>query len=235
MFKRKLIALGYPSIEGFNEEDDTNFRNLVVWLEDIKIRHYKIDERKNLRATESPDWNTSLEEYLKDLNCIVDIKKRQEVCDWLLGYAVRCCYGDNLDKYKCGSTSDNSLQNLDFEGEEFKNGVQSLAVLLHISPHTDPKILLKAINLVIQENYTKSALENIKRNEDSKKVTLPLEKVTLGFDTDNIINAETAKILRLLHIKELRSLQTEINEAIVKIQGLTANPKTDTKLGKVGK
>lgn len=82
-----------------------------------------------------------------------------------------------------------------------------------------------------------------------------MEKVTLGFETDSkffiidksylvfiyshkyldIINDETAKILRLLHIKELRSLQTEINEAIVKIQGLTANPKTDTKLGKVGK
>jgi len=45
---------------------------------------------------------------------------------------------------------------------------------------------------------------------------------------------EAAKILRLLHIRELRELQTLANEAIIAVQTLTANPKTDTKLGKVG-
>jgi len=45
---------------------------------------------------------------------------------------------------------------------------------------------------------------------------------------------EAAKILRLLHIRELRELQTLANEAIIAVQKLTANPKTDTKLGKVG-
>ena len=48
------------------------------------------------------------------------------------------------------------------------------------------------------------------------------------------ISAEAAKILRLLHIRDLRELQTQINLAIVKVQALIANPKTDTKLGKVG-
>lgn len=51
---------------------------------------------------------------------------------------------------------------------------------------------------------------------------------------DKTVN-DAAKILRLLHIKELRELQTQINEAIVCIQAITANPKTDTKLGKVGR
>ena len=49
------------------------------------------------------------------------------------------------------------------------------------------------------------------------------------------ISAEAAKILRLLHIRELRELQNQINQAIVKVQALIANPKTDTRLGKVGK
>ena len=48
------------------------------------------------------------------------------------------------------------------------------------------------------------------------------------------ISAEAAKILRLLHIRELRELQTQINQAIVKVQAIVANPKTDTRLGKVG-
>ena len=51
--------------------------------------------------------------------------------------------------------------------------------------------------------------------------------------SDNVIN-EAAKILRLLYIKDLRILQTKINEIIVSVQNITANPKTDTSLGKVG-
>lgn len=47
--------------------------------------------------------------------------------------------------------------------------------------------------------------------------------------------SEAAKVLRLLHIKELRNLQTSINELIVAVQTVTANPKTDQSLGKVGK
>ena len=42
------------------------------------------------------------------------------------------------------------------------------------------------------------------------------------------------KILRYLFIHDLRDLQTKVNEAIVAVQSLTADPKTDTKLGKVG-
>lgn len=46
---------------------------------------------------------------------------------------------------------------------------------------------------------------------------------------------EAAQILRLLHIEELRELQTKINEAIVAVQAIIANPKTDHRLGKVGR
>jgi RLL motif-containing protein 1 len=56
----------------------------------------------------------------------------------------------------------------------------------------------------------------------------------LRFLKDKALN-EAAKILRLLHIKELRELQTRINETIVNIQKITANPKTDSSLGRVGK
>ena len=51
---------------------------------------------------------------------------------------------------------------------------------------------------------------------------------------DSAVN-EAAKILRLLHLHELRDLQTQINKAIVLVQRQTANPKTDQSLGKVGR
>ena len=53
------------------------------------------------------------------------------------------------------------------------------------------------------------------------------------FITDSAVN-EAAKIIRLLHVTELRELQTRINEAIVAVQTITANPKTDQSLGRVG-
>lgn len=51
---------------------------------------------------------------------------------------------------------------------------------------------------------------------------------------DAVLN-EAAQILRLLHIEELRELQTKINEAIVAVQAIIADPKTDHRLGKVGR
>lgn len=88
-------------------------------------------------------------------------------------------------------------------------------------------------------------------------IPVTLDKHTLGFDTggeqiflilteffqlepkidvfsDATLN-EAAQILRLLHIEELRELQTKINEAIVAVQAIIADPKTDHRLGKVGR
>lgn len=36
--------------------DETQYRNCIVWLEDQKIRHYKIEDRGNLRNIPSSDW-----------------------------------------------------------------------------------------------------------------------------------------------------------------------------------
>lgn len=42
-------------------------------------------------------------------------------------------------------------------------------------------------------------------------------------------------VMDLLFVSELRTLQTSINEALVAVQQITADPKTDTALGKVGR
>ena len=66
-------------------------------------------------------------------------------------------------------------------------------------------------------------------------VSLMTSDDKFGFDiSDKDVN-EAAKILRLLHSKEMRRLQTGINECIANIQSMTANPKTDTRLGQVGR
>ncbi|MEQ2196785.1 hypothetical protein XENOCAPTIV_012712 [Xenoophorus captivus] len=196
--------------------DETQFRNCIVWLEDQKIRHYKIEDRGNLRNIPSLDWPKAFE---KDLNCPFGVQEKKEALDWLLGLAVRYEYGDNVEKYRdCPTlaTSANSdkavdpLINLDSNSPDFKAGVTALANILKIQRHDDYLVMLKG-------------------------VPVALGKHVLGFDTGDATLNEAAQILRLLHIEELRELQTKINEAIVAVQAIIADPKTDHRLGKVGR
>lgn len=64
-----------------------------------------------------------------------------------------------------------------------------------------------------------------------------MASMALGSDFITYVDTvdTVARCLRLLYIQDLRNLQTKINETIVSVQNITANPKTDTKLGKVGK
>ncbi|XP_051283987.1 RNA transcription, translation and transport factor protein [Dicentrarchus labrax] len=242
MFRRKLTALDYHNPIGFDCKDETQFRNCIVWLEDQKIRHYKIEDRGNLRNIPSSDWPQAYQKYLQDVSCPFGFQERQEALDWLLGLAVRYEYGDNVDKYKnCepfAASGDSAkavdpLVNLDSNSPDFKAGVTALSNILKIQRHDDYLVMLKAIRILIQERLSPEAITRASQNREGIPVTL--DKHILGFDTGDATLNEAAQILRLLHIEELRELQTKINEAIVAVQSIIADPKTDHRLGKVGR
>lgn len=241
MFKRKLTALDYHNPAQFDCKDETQFRNCIVWLEDQKIRHYKIEDRGNLRNIPSSDWPQAYQKYLQDVSCPFQAQERQEALDWLLGLAVRYEYGDNVEKYKkcepLAATNSNKavdpLINLDSDSPEFKAGVTALANILKIQRHDDYLVMLKAIRILIQERLSPEAIT--KANQNTEGIPVALDKHILGFDTGDATLNEAAQILRLLHIEELRELQTKINEAIVAVQAIIADPKTDHRLGKVGR
>uniref|UniRef100_A0A4W6BYA0 RNA transcription, translation and transport factor protein n=1 Tax=Lates calcarifer TaxID=8187 RepID=A0A4W6BYA0_LATCA len=236
MFRRKLTALDYHNPDGFDCKDETQFRNCIVWLEDQKIRHYKIEDRGNLRNIPSSDWPKAYQKYLQDVNCPFGVQERQEAVDWLLGLAVRYEYGDNVEKYKncqplaASGNSDKTadpLVNLDSNSPDFKAGVMALANILKIQRHDDYLVMLKVRLHCMLFLCIKIFLLN--------GVPVALDKHILGFDTGDATLNEAAQILRLLHIEELRELQTKINEAIVAVQAIIADPKTDHRLGKVGR
>ncbi|XP_052437037.1 RNA transcription, translation and transport factor protein [Carassius gibelio] len=242
MFRRKLTSLEYHNPTGFDCKDDTEFKNFIVWLEDQKIRNYKIEDRGNLRNITSSDWPKHFEKYLQDVNCPFSTQERQETVDWLLGLAVRFEYGDNVEKYRnCKPVTEASdvqksadpLINLDSNNPDFKAGVLGLANLLKIQRHDDYLVMLKAIGILIQERLTPDAIAKASKAKEGLPVAL--DKHILGFDTGDATLNEAARVLRLLHIEELRELQTKINEAIVAVQAIIADPKTDHRLGKVGR
>ncbi|XP_064860189.1 RNA transcription, translation and transport factor protein-like isoform X1 [Oncorhynchus nerka] len=196
MFRRKLTALDYHNPSGFDCKDETEFRNFIVWLEDQKIRHYKIEERGNLRNIPSSGWPKSFEQYLQDVNCPFTVEERQESVDWLLGLAVRLEYGDNgspVEKYKnCplatateAAKPSDPLIHLDSSNPDFKAGVLGLASLLKIQRHDDYLVMLKAIRILIQERLTPEAIA--KASQSKEGLPVALDKHILGFDTGGLL------------------------------------------------
>lgn len=57
----------------------------------------------------------------------------------------------------------------------------------------------------------------------------------LGFSTGDSAVDLAATVLRMLYIKDMRGLQDQIDAAIVGMQEITADPKTDAAAGKVGR
>jgi len=145
-FKRKLLALNYPDPEKFDSSNQSAYRGLVVWLEDQKIRHYKIDDRGSLRDIGSDSWPAAFHQYLSDLACPIMSGSTGEILDWLLGCAVRFEYAEKLEAYNKQTkefvrqtrteqpkiVSSNPLDNLDFSTPEFRAGVEALAGSLKV-------------------------------------------------------------------------------------------------------
>ena len=191
--------------------------------------------------------------------------QRTATLDWLLGVALRYDYADAAESQpdlRRGLTAvapglatptatPTSAQHpssaggkspLDFDPTDatFRAGVEALAKIVKVTPHPDPAVLLEAVRLVIQEKLSPQALEAAeKRTEEGKgrKATkrYDITPRECGFEMDDPALAEAAKVLRLLHLQELRRLQTHVNEMIVAVQALTADPKTDQSLGQVGR
>nr|SVE76562.1 EOG090X0ARU [Daphnia longispina] len=240
MFKRKLQALGFPNPDTLNTADEKQFRSTIVWLEDQKIRRYKIEERESLRNTTAEQWNQVFEQYLKDLDCPFANGSRPEVLDWLLGLAVQFEFNEKPESYTSSpkiqqqtSQKLNPLDNLDFGSEDFKIGINELASLLQVQKHPDHLITLEGICNVIQEKLSQDSLKDALKPKKSGNL-VQLDNMSFGWDIKSPNVSSAANVLRYLFIHDLRDLQTKINECLVSVQALTANPKTDTKLGKVG-
>lgn len=254
MFSRKLKALEHPNPESFALNDEAGVRNLVIWLEDQKIRFYKIEDRVALREINNPGWVTALKKYLSDLGCPVkNLSQKAAVVNWMLSYAIRLDYADNasdLNKKHSERDARKHAADVDMHGgmsditgddPDLKAGVMSLAKLLGMPDHPDHTVVLQAVSRFVETRLSDEAIA-ISRSEAAKKKPklkeidfMPLNKTSLGFDVNDSAINEAAKIIRLLQIHELRELQTRINQAIVSVQRVTANPKTDQSLGRVGR
>ena len=132
----------------------------------------------------------------------------------------------------------NPLDNLDFASDDFKKGTEQLAEYLKVPLHPNHLMTLKAICKLIQSKYSTDGREQTltgKQTKFARVAPMKLDDLNLGFASGDKILDKAMKVMRLLYINDLRQLQTAINRTIVRVQSVTANPKTDTALGKIGR
>merc|ERR1712071_469092 len=231
--KRKLFAVGYhdPDVDVV---DGKNLRNLVVWLEDRIIRYYKVEDRTVLRDTDSAAWEEAFAGYLADLGSPWKPSDNAPVVvDWLLTYAVHTVAEDDSGKFRsmtgakvaaATAPKGNPFPGVDFQSEAFKKTISQVGTILSLPKHPDHMVMLSGAALLAKERLSVAALKKAKETESGKAKPFPLGERGLLYDTGDKVMNTAYQVMRLRHIADLRDLQTNINETIVAVQNITANP-----------
>lgn len=97
------LLIGYMVFLNFFEKsflDRKVFASTILWLEDQKIRTYKIEDRENLRRIDNLQaWEEAYTQYKNDLG-MPPFETPLEDLSWLLSYAIRLEFLDDPETYK---------------------------------------------------------------------------------------------------------------------------------------
>eukprot|EP00397_Hematodinium_sp_SG-2012_P055144 GEMP01067060.1.p1 GENE.GEMP01067060.1~~GEMP01067060.1.p1 ORF type:complete len:222 (+),score=49.23 GEMP01067060.1:135-800(+) len=206
-------------------------------LEEEKIRLLEKKDRQRLHKFDKT-WHRALLEYCKDIglkfnpddwNFDANAHLRLEVLDGLLSLAVHDIYQDKTDAADIKMPPAEAAM----EGAErqFTALIPALNRIftawgLPLLPDDAKDDDIYAGLLCVQSRVGKS---------EGQKLTNELEHLPLGIDTDDAEVNRMVGVLRVLHGQELRKLQCNINDILTQLQDLTADPKTDSRLGRVGR
>lgn len=282
-----LEALGYAKGAPPLDLNDKAFRELVVWLEDTKIRATPMDARGPLRAIDSGEWPSAFAALARETSCPADATNPKETArafDHLLSSAVALDYRDDADalgavvktlklgvgtsgppdakrqrvapvaaasrdgaaRPQMANLSDPALRSklvelaraLDVDAEaamregggDSGGGVEALtracarAVERFVAPFWD------AVERAEKEKQTEKASWNLSALRDFP----PGMDLGGPSGSDETVRAAVA-VLRVLHVNDMRELQTAVDALLVGMQEYTGDPKTDSAIGKVGR
>jgi len=231
---RKLEVLGYPDLGGASLAGES-YCKIALWLEEEKIRYYEPPNRKGLRDF-GDGWFGSLSKYAKELNVRSeglgekDSEAKARVLSGLVNLAINDVYRDKVEAKEIALTAPSKL----VAGAESKQQLRDLVTPINrlLELHSLPKLQTDAI-----DTDTIAALRCIKTRMCQKATnttSLDLSQIPVAVEMEDPEVKRVAAVLRLLHNIEMGQLQISVNHVLNELQQLTANPKTDSRLGKVG-
>lgn len=273
---RALTLKALSCTKNVDTKAGASFRELVVWLEDTKIRALPLEMRGPLRDIENANWNTAFSAFLKEVGCELNptAENYEKILDYLLEQALSLDYRDNagdlgsvVQELKAAHITTKPpppkrqkvirdkpvLKNLD--DAEFQSKVRQLAVLLkvQVAAHANVEALVHAC-IRAAERFIQpfsDAVEGVDRAvggggiKDSGKrqggqrgqpKTWGLSPVDFpsGIELKDPAVENAVSVLRVLYVNDLRVLQSAVDKLLVSMQDYTADPKTDSRLGRVG-
>lgn len=242
--RRLLECLNCPYAKTVNFSSRGDVILLVTWLEDRKIRELEIEQREKLRK-DHIGWDASFDQYLKQLGCpytwssINNCTAYIDCIAWLISHSISTEYEDLSDEcinLENSNVGDDMEVEIDFSASnsQLKVEVDNLGKMVSLerrSEETDPEFLQR-ISRQVRLFLTEGSMKAI---ATEGKEGIPLEDFPLGFNTQDEVVNQVALVLRMLYISDFRELQNDLNALIVLGQEYTANPKTNSTLGKVGR
>jgi len=226
------------------------YRTLVLWLEETKIRHYSIEQRAGLREIDGEEaWKQAFRAYLNDLEFDETMTQFNEAelkvaMEWLVSKAISLEYNDKKDLYNAKTPSWTKSVCARISLTEENQGIlRDLASLVGRQSDgiEDPGMMANVVLSEVEKRFSRMATANAikaskraKGTEDVDETKLTSKHCAIGLSTGNANVDKACRLLRLAYIQKLRTLQDRINRGLAQGQSLTANPKTNTRLGKVG-
>lgn len=247
-----LQSLQYEFSREINFASKGDLILLVCWLEDRKIRELDIEWRKPLRA-DSPAWDGALQSYLDKVGCpykwsnLSDDESKEAIA-WLISHAVSAEYEDVADDCtdienntgflkQDDSADDMAVAEEDTSGDdnnELTAEVDKLGEMLLLargegeSDHNYLQCISRQIKLIL-------APGSLHALQTKGEGGIPLESFPSVFETNDDTLKQIAVVLRMLYLYDFRELQNDLNSLIVLGQEYTANPRTNSALGLVGR
>ena len=113
--------------------------------------------------------------------------------------------------------------------------INKLGAMIHLGRENQENDAdyLQRISTVIRLCLTSGSIETLK----SKTVpgNLTINDFPVGFDTKDQILNQVSVVIKMLYLLDFRELQNDLNTLIVLGQEYTANPRTNSAMGKVGR
>lgn len=220
LLQRWLRSLGYPYSSAVRPSRPSSLHRAINYLEDVHIRLLPPSSRAPLRLAAT--FPAALDAYVLELGGVSGLT---------LHAATRWLARRALQEALQEAAKEGANEVVDpWEGRcvpAVRGAAEGLGGAVEIAcgvlgVRGEGVEVLTALGRVA---------EALGREEGEK---VGLGEVGVGFGVGGGVE-RVVKVLRLLYVGELRAVQDRVNEAIAAMQRVTAEPKTDSRLGCVGR